>query len=97
MTPSNDERLLPPEPIGEPIRKGAYEAKTHLAELLRQVEAGRVVEITRRGAVIARIVPAAPVRPRTEELLREFAALRRRPDKPTGVRLADILRAAGGR
>jgi prevent-host-death family protein len=39
---------------------GIHEAKTHLSQLLRDVEAGEVVEI-RRGAVpVARIVPAAP-------------------------------------
>lgn len=36
---------------------GAFEAKTHLAELLRQVEEGRSFEICRRGKPIARLVP----------------------------------------
>ncbi len=35
---------------------GSYEAKTRLPELLRAVERGDVVTITRRGAPIARIV-----------------------------------------
>lgn len=35
---------------------GSYEAKTRLPELLRAVERGNVVTITRRGAPIARIV-----------------------------------------
>lgn len=39
---------------------GAYEAKTHLGELLQQVEAGDVVTITRHGRAVARLVPAAP-------------------------------------
>lgn len=34
-----------------------HEAKTHLSRLIREIEAGREVEITRRNKVVARIVP----------------------------------------
>jgi len=36
---------------------GTYEAKTHFAELLAGVEAGKDYTITKRGRPIARIVP----------------------------------------
>lgn len=36
---------------------GVHEAKTHLSRLLRDVAAGREVMITRRGEVVARLVP----------------------------------------
>jgi prevent-host-death family protein len=36
---------------------GAFEAKTHLSELLAEVEAGASVIITRRGKPVARLVP----------------------------------------
>lgn len=36
---------------------GAFEAKTHLSELLAQVEAGETVTITRRGKPVAQLVP----------------------------------------
>ena len=36
-----------------------HEAKTHLSRLLREIDAGREVEITRRNRVVARIVPPA--------------------------------------
>ena len=36
---------------------GAYEAKTHLASLLKQVAKGREVVITKRDRPIARLVP----------------------------------------
>ena len=39
---------------------GAYEAKTHLADLLRRVEAGERIRITRNGRPIADLVPADP-------------------------------------
>lgn len=40
-----------------------HEAKTHLSRLLREIEAGREVEITRSNRVVARIVPPAAPKP----------------------------------
>jgi len=36
---------------------GIYEAKTHLPALLKRVEAGETVTITRHGHPVARLVP----------------------------------------
>lgn len=36
---------------------GAFEAKTHLSELLQRVEAGEQVTITKHGRPVARLVP----------------------------------------
>ena len=36
---------------------GAYEAKTHLSELLEKVEAGEEITITRHGSPVAKLVP----------------------------------------
>jgi prevent-host-death family protein len=36
---------------------GAYEAKTHLSELLEKVEAGEEIIITKHGAPVAKLVP----------------------------------------
>jgi prevent-host-death family protein len=43
---------------------GAYEAKTHLPELLKRVENGESITITRHGHPVAQLVPpgAAPAR-----------------------------------
>ncbi|MDA3938031.1 MAG: type II toxin-antitoxin system prevent-host-death family antitoxin [Spirochaetia bacterium] len=38
---------------------GAFEAKTHFSQLLREVEKGNTIHITRRGKAIARILPEA--------------------------------------
>lgn len=38
---------------------GAFEAKTHLSELLDRVEQGEELVITRRGRAVARLVPIA--------------------------------------
>jgi prevent-host-death family protein len=39
---------------------GAYEAKTHFAELIERVAAGEEVTITKHGSPVARLVPARP-------------------------------------
>lgn len=39
---------------------GAFAAKTHLAELLDQVERGEEITITRHGRPIARLTPVQP-------------------------------------
>lgn len=36
---------------------GAFEAKTHLSELLDKVEAGEEITITKHGTPVARLVP----------------------------------------
>jgi prevent-host-death family protein len=36
---------------------GVYEARTHWARILREVEDGEIYIITRRGKPVARIVP----------------------------------------
>ena len=43
---------------------GAYEAKTKLPELLRQVQAGKRFTITNRGKAIADLVPSERVVPK---------------------------------
>ena len=43
---------------------GAYEAKTKLPELLRQVRAGKQFTITNRGEAIADLVPCESAKPK---------------------------------
>ena len=69
----------------------ASEAKTHLPQLLDEVERGETVVITRHGRAIARIVPEA--HRRQEEVDRAvdgIKALRRRTGKIT---VAELLSA----
>ena len=58
---------------------GAFEAKTHLSELLAAVEAGERVTITRRGKPVARLVPIEEdVLAQRAEALKKLAKLRER-------------------
>jgi prevent-host-death family protein len=46
-----------------PVREvGSYEAKTHLPELLKAVEMGEEITITRRGRAVAKLVPVVEKR-----------------------------------
>ena len=57
---------------------GAYEAKTRLPELLRQVGAGRHFTITNRGKAIADLVPSsAGSAPDSEAAIERFQAFLR--------------------
>jgi prevent-host-death family protein len=50
----------------KPTEIGAFQAKTHLSELLEKVERGQVFRITRRGKPVAELRPvvAPEKRPR---------------------------------
>lgn len=71
---------------------GAFEAKTHLSELLAAAEAGETVTITRRGTPVARLVPVgAPTR---ANALRRLTQLRSRfAQLGASLSLDDILSA----
>lgn len=53
------------------ITIGSYEAKTHLPELLRKVEAGEQVIITRHGKPIARLMPTEAAKLEQAQLAKE--------------------------
>jgi prevent-host-death family protein len=64
----------------------AFEAKTHLSELLREAEQGRSFIICRRGKAVARLVPPDRDGHRRDwrHVIRSFRDLRERISKKTG-------------
>jgi prevent-host-death family protein len=76
---------------------GAYEAKTHLSELLEKVEAGEEFTITKHGAPVAKLVPVRR-KASTEE---RSAAIKRIQALGSGLSLGGLkvrdLRAEGRR
>ena len=71
----------------------ATEAKAHLSELLRNVERGETVAITRHGQTIAHVVPAqSGADADRKEMVARF---RRRRDgwQPVSMSVEDILLA----
>ncbi len=57
---------------------GAYEAKTHLSDLLDRVERGEELVITRHGKPVARLIPAQPGHDvaKAQAAVRELIAIR---------------------
>lgn len=66
---------------------GAFEAKSKLGQLLDWVEAGEEIIITRRGKVVAKLVPPRSGRANEEQAR---AAVRRIREMRHGVTLGDI-------
>ena len=58
-------------------RIGAYEAKTHLPQLLDRVAQGESLTITRHGKPVARLVPIAGGRERAREAAARISERRR--------------------
>jgi prevent-host-death family protein len=71
---------------------GAYEAKTHLSELLEKVEAGEEIVITKHGTPVAKLVPV-----KKEPSAEERGAAIRRIQKLgtrlslTGLKVKDLI------
>ncbi len=57
---------------------GAFEAKTHLNELLTRVSNGETIRITRRGIPVAKLVPDQEEKPRDlRAIVREIRQIRK--------------------
>lgn len=56
---------------------GAFDAKTHLPELLERVSKGETIQITRRGVPVARLVPVDVDRPDPQEALKRIREMRK--------------------
>ena len=63
---------------------GAYEAKTHLADLLDDVQRGVAVTITRRGKAVARLVPVDEKIEGRQDAIDRWLAVRHRV-RPLGL------------
>ncbi|MGD0841077.1 MAG: type II toxin-antitoxin system prevent-host-death family antitoxin [Candidatus Acidiferrales bacterium] len=59
---------------------GAFEAKTHLADLLDRVSSGEKITITRHGVPAARLVPVEETKARMthQEIVEDMRKLRKR-------------------
>jgi len=57
----------------------AFDAKTHLSQLLHEVEKGRAITITRRGRPVARLVPTTEENVASvNDILTELSTIRKR-------------------
>jgi prevent-host-death family protein len=51
---------------------GAFEAKTHLNQLLARASKGETIQITRRGVPVAKLVPADTEKKDLKEIVKEI-------------------------
>lgn len=73
---------------------GAYEAKTHLPQFLRQVQAGQTFDISVRGVPVARLVPITDSdarRAKAVSKMREFTLQQSEACAGEGVDLAELI------
>lgn len=70
---------------------GAYEAKTHLPQLLDRVKRGERFVITKHGQPVAELVPVAGNDPERTKMAIEDLKELREDLKQRGVRLKDLL------
>lgn len=69
----------------------AFDAKTHLLQLLRQAEQGRSITITRHRKPVARLVPIdSPSSPEAGQLLAAFRDVRQAAGKL--LRMKQLIR-----
>ncbi len=73
---------------------GAFEAKTHLPELLKQAEAGETIVVTRHGQPVAQISPVAtkPAILSPKDAMRRLRCLKLRIDRDEIAGLRDTGR-----
>ena len=73
------------------IEIGSYEARTRLAELLRQVKSGKSFTITNRGKAIADLVPSAGARVKDRAAAAEKLNALMRADPVRGVNIKQLI------
>jgi prevent-host-death family protein len=64
---------------------GAFEAKTHLSNLLSRVGKGESFVITKRGKAVARLSPVEPPAKGPREIIDEFRKKYRKSLKPVSI------------
>jgi prevent-host-death family protein len=74
---------------------GSFEAKTHLPELLRRVEQGESILITKHGKPVAQLVPATSAKPKPDvkQAVEAMLAFRDRqgPILGKGLTIRDLI------
>ena len=71
---------------------GAYEAKTRLPELLRQVREGKRFTITNRGEAVADLVPSESAKPKNRlAAVARFKAFMRANPVRGGVNVRELI------
>ena len=68
-----------------------YDAKAHFSELIERAQSGRSTVITKRGRVVAKVVPAKESAWDRSAVLDEADALRKKLKVKGRFRIADLI------
>ena len=68
-----------------------YDAKAHFSQLIERAQSGHATIITKRGRVVARIVPAKEPQWDRSAILDEAEALRRKLNVKRRFKIADLI------
>lgn len=68
-----------------------YDAKAHFSELIERAQSGRSTVITKRGRVVARIVPAKEPEWDRSAVLDEAEALRKKLKIKRRFKIAEVI------
>ena len=68
-----------------------YDAKAHFSQLIERAQSGHATMITKRGRVVARIVPAKEPHWDRSAILDEAEALRRKLNIKRRFKIADLI------
>ena len=68
-----------------------YDAKARFSQLIERAQSGRSTTITKRGRVVARIVPAKEAEWDRSAVLEEAEALRKQLKVKRRFRIADLM------
>lgn len=68
-----------------------YDAKAHFSQLIERAQSGHATVITKRGRVVARIVPAKEPQWDRSAVLDEAEALRRKLKVKRRFKIADLI------
>ena len=68
-----------------------YDAKAHFSQLIERAQSGHATVITKRGRVVARIVPAKEPQWDRSAVLDEAEALRRKLNVKRRFKISDLI------
>lgn len=68
-----------------------YDAKAHFSEIIERAQSGKSTEITKRGRVVAKLIPAKAVEWDRSAVLDEAEAFRRRVKIKGRVSIRELI------
>lgn len=72
-------------------RLSVYDAKAHFSQLIERAQSGHSTVITKRGRVVARIVPAKELQWDRSAILDEAEALRKKLKVKRRFKIAELI------